>query len=229
MGISGIVVRYVVIGCALLLSACGGGGGGGDSGSGSANTPAPPPPTSGIGPAGGTVNGPNGTKVVIPAGRAGGQHSNRDRADRCQRDAAACRNSVVRYDIRLHAARHDVRGARHGDAAARSCCDSCGRGAADAQDQRAEPVAGNPERGVRHDDDERRSHELLRFRRRSAAEHAGARLEILQAPGRQLILFDPARSARSRRHPAWRPRCRRGRSRTSSTSGRGCSTSPSSI
>ncbi len=27
-----------------------------------------PPPTSGIGPAGGTVNGPNGTKVVIPPG-----------------------------------------------------------------------------------------------------------------------------------------------------------------
>jgi uncharacterized delta-60 repeat protein len=67
MGISGIVVRYVVIGCALLLSACGGGGGGDDGGSGTANTPAPPP-TSGIGPAGGTVNGPNGTKVVIPPG-----------------------------------------------------------------------------------------------------------------------------------------------------------------
>jgi uncharacterized delta-60 repeat protein len=68
MGISGIVVRYVVIGCALLLSACGGGGGGDDSGSGTANTPAPPPPASGIGPAGGTVDGPNGTKVVIPPG-----------------------------------------------------------------------------------------------------------------------------------------------------------------
>lgn len=67
MGISGIVVRYVVIGCALLLSACGGGGGGDDGGSGTANTPAPPP-ASGIGPAGGTVNGPNGTKVVIPPG-----------------------------------------------------------------------------------------------------------------------------------------------------------------
>src|SRR5687767_8793852 len=68
MGISGMVVRYVVIGCALLLSACGGGGGGDDGGSGTANTPAPPPPASGIGPAGGTVNGPNGTKVVIPPG-----------------------------------------------------------------------------------------------------------------------------------------------------------------
>ena len=67
MGISGIVVRYVVIGCALLLGACGGGGDGDDAGSGAANTPAPPP-TSGIGPAGGTVTGPNGTKVVIPAG-----------------------------------------------------------------------------------------------------------------------------------------------------------------
>ncbi|MGH8237526.1 MAG: Calx-beta domain-containing protein [Steroidobacteraceae bacterium] len=67
MGISGIVVRYVVIGCALLLSACGGGGDGGDDGSANAPPP-PPPPTSGIGPAGGTVNGPNGSKVVIPPG-----------------------------------------------------------------------------------------------------------------------------------------------------------------
>ena len=66
MGIQGIVVRYVVIGCALLLSACGGGGDG-DSGSSNAITP-PPPLASGIGPAGGTVNGPNGTKVVIPPG-----------------------------------------------------------------------------------------------------------------------------------------------------------------
>jgi uncharacterized delta-60 repeat protein len=65
MGIQGIVVRYVVIGCALLLSACGGGGDG-DDGGGNAN--APPPPISGIGPAGGTVNGPNGSKVVIPPG-----------------------------------------------------------------------------------------------------------------------------------------------------------------
>jgi uncharacterized delta-60 repeat protein len=64
MGISGIV-RYVVIGCALLLSACGGGGDGDSGGSGTTNAP---PPTSGIGPAGGTVNGPNGSKVVIPPG-----------------------------------------------------------------------------------------------------------------------------------------------------------------
>jgi uncharacterized delta-60 repeat protein len=68
MGIWGIVVRYVVIGCALFLSACGGGGGGDDGGSGTANTPAPPPPASEIGPDGGTVNGPNGTKVVVPPG-----------------------------------------------------------------------------------------------------------------------------------------------------------------
>ena len=67
MGIQGIVVRYVVIGCALLLSACGGGGDGDDGGSGTTNSP-PPPPQSGIGPAGGTINGPNGTKVVIPPG-----------------------------------------------------------------------------------------------------------------------------------------------------------------
>ena len=120
MGISGIVVRYVVIGCALLLSACGGGGDGGDSGSG-ANTPAPPPPTSGIGPAGGTVNGPNGSKVVIPPGALAAATPIAITQIACERDAAACRNSVVRYDIRLHAARHDVRGASHGDAAARSC------------------------------------------------------------------------------------------------------------
>lgn len=68
MGISGIVVRYIVIGCALFLSACGGGGGGDDGGSGTTNAPPPPPPQSGIGPAGGTVDGPNGTKVVIPPG-----------------------------------------------------------------------------------------------------------------------------------------------------------------
>ena len=80
--------RYVVIGCALLLSVWVAEAAGERAGSGSANTPAPPPPTNGIGPAGGTVNGPNGTKLGS-SWRAGGQHSNRDRADRCQRAAAA--------------------------------------------------------------------------------------------------------------------------------------------
>lgn len=45
---------------ALILVACSGGGGGGGS--------TPPPPATGIGPAGGTVSGPNGSSVVIPAG-----------------------------------------------------------------------------------------------------------------------------------------------------------------
>lgn len=50
----------------LALCGCGGGGGGG----GAAPLPPlpPPPPPSGIGPAGGTVNGPDGSSVVIPAG-----------------------------------------------------------------------------------------------------------------------------------------------------------------
>jgi hypothetical protein len=49
----------------LLLAACGGGDGGGSQ----QNPPAPNPPTPNtIGPAGGTVNGPNGSRVIIPAG-----------------------------------------------------------------------------------------------------------------------------------------------------------------
>jgi hypothetical protein len=50
---------------ACLLTACGGGGG--DTSSGSGNSGGTQPP-SGIGSAGGTVNGPNGAKVVVPAG-----------------------------------------------------------------------------------------------------------------------------------------------------------------
>ncbi|HET9447064.1 MAG TPA: Calx-beta domain-containing protein, partial [Steroidobacteraceae bacterium] len=46
----------------LSLTACGGGGGGGGGGN-----PGPAPP-SGIGSAGGTVNGPSGSRVVVPAG-----------------------------------------------------------------------------------------------------------------------------------------------------------------
>lgn len=58
------ITRCIVIGFALGLAACGGGGGGDDQ-SGSAGTqPAPP----GIGAAGGTVLGPNGSKVAIPSG-----------------------------------------------------------------------------------------------------------------------------------------------------------------
>jgi hypothetical protein len=50
---------------ACWLTACGGGGG--DTSSGSGNSGGTQPP-SGIGSAGGTVNGPNGAKVVVPAG-----------------------------------------------------------------------------------------------------------------------------------------------------------------
>src|SRR6185436_14144230 len=54
----------------LLLAVClltGCGGGGGDTSGGAGNSPGSQPP-SGIGSAGGTVNGPNGAKVVVPAG-----------------------------------------------------------------------------------------------------------------------------------------------------------------
>lgn len=55
----------------LLLAACGGGGGSDDS----APAPPPPPPPAGtlIGAGGGTVTGPSGTSVVIPAGATSAQ------------------------------------------------------------------------------------------------------------------------------------------------------------
>jgi uncharacterized delta-60 repeat protein len=58
------ITRCIVIGFALGLAACGGGD---DDESGAAGTqPVPTPP--GIGAAGGTVLGPNGSKVAIPSG-----------------------------------------------------------------------------------------------------------------------------------------------------------------
>src|SRR6187455_414378 len=54
----------VAITCTFLaLTACGGG-----SSEGGGSNPPPPPLTTGIGTAGGTVTGPDGAKVVIPAG-----------------------------------------------------------------------------------------------------------------------------------------------------------------
>lgn len=53
----------------LSLTACGGGGG--SDGGGNPGSPpggGTPPPSSGIGAAGGTVTGPNGSSVVVPAG-----------------------------------------------------------------------------------------------------------------------------------------------------------------
>jgi hypothetical protein len=63
----GIIVRYcIVIGFALGIAACGGGGGGADQGAAGSQPTQPVP--SGIGAAGGTVSGPNGSKVEIPRG-----------------------------------------------------------------------------------------------------------------------------------------------------------------
>ncbi len=56
------IFRLIVMGLALALSACGGGG---DDQNDAAGTQ---PPPSGIGAAGGTVTGPNGSKVEIPSG-----------------------------------------------------------------------------------------------------------------------------------------------------------------
>ena len=58
------ITRCIVIGFALCLAACGGGGGDDDP-AGTQPAPSPPP---GIGAAGGTVLGPNGSKVAIPSG-----------------------------------------------------------------------------------------------------------------------------------------------------------------
>ena len=66
MASPGIIVRCcVVIGFALGIAACGGGGGGDQGAAGSQPTQ---PVPSGIGAAGGTVLGPNGSKVEIPSG-----------------------------------------------------------------------------------------------------------------------------------------------------------------
>lgn len=63
MNITSRLVRFIAAGLLLALSACGGGD---DDASG--GTPPSPPAQTGIGAAGGTVSGPNGSKVVIPAG-----------------------------------------------------------------------------------------------------------------------------------------------------------------
>lgn len=63
---NGIRVFLLSLASAVLV-ACGGGGD--DAGSGAINVvQSPPPPAGGIGAAGGTVQGPSGAQVVIPAG-----------------------------------------------------------------------------------------------------------------------------------------------------------------
>lgn len=66
MNITSRLVRFSAACLLLALGACGGGGS--DDGGGGVVTPPPPPPQTGIGSAGGTVSGPNGSRVVIPAG-----------------------------------------------------------------------------------------------------------------------------------------------------------------
>lgn len=58
----GWIQRIAPLVLALILVACSGGGGGGGGGS------VPTPPVTSIGPAGGTVSGPNGSSVLIPPG-----------------------------------------------------------------------------------------------------------------------------------------------------------------
>jgi uncharacterized delta-60 repeat protein len=58
------IFRSSVIAFAFALSACGGGGGGDEQNPAGTQ----PPQSSGIGAAGGTVLGPNGSKVVVPGG-----------------------------------------------------------------------------------------------------------------------------------------------------------------
>lgn len=58
------IVRIIVMGFALALSACGGGGDDEDQGGAAGSQPT----QTGIGAAGGTVVGPNGSKVAIPSG-----------------------------------------------------------------------------------------------------------------------------------------------------------------
>ena len=65
MNIMSRILRVSLIGIVLALAACGGGGE-----TQPVPPPDPPPPPSGtvVGAAGGTVDGPNGSRVVIPAG-----------------------------------------------------------------------------------------------------------------------------------------------------------------
>ncbi len=65
MNVKSYMVRFAAAGLLLALGACGGGG---DGSGGGVTPPPPPPPQTGIGPAGGTVLGPNGAKVEIPPG-----------------------------------------------------------------------------------------------------------------------------------------------------------------
>ena len=64
MNFTSSIVRFTAACLALTLAACGGGGGSNDGGGGGGT----PPASTIVGPAGGTVNGPNGAKLVIPAG-----------------------------------------------------------------------------------------------------------------------------------------------------------------
>jgi uncharacterized delta-60 repeat protein len=67
-----MIARLISISCAIalavVLAGCGGGGSDGDTSSAPPPNTNTPPPSSGIGAAGGTVTGPSGAQVVVPAG-----------------------------------------------------------------------------------------------------------------------------------------------------------------
>lgn len=61
-----LITRFVPLAASFLLLGLGACGGGGNADEGGSTIP--PPPPAGVGPAGGTVTGPNGAKVVVPPG-----------------------------------------------------------------------------------------------------------------------------------------------------------------
>src|SRR5262245_13488410 len=67
-----MITRLIKLSAAIVLTvvlaACGGGGGSDGSSPPPSNNTPPPSQNSGIGAAGGTVTGPSGAQVVIPAG-----------------------------------------------------------------------------------------------------------------------------------------------------------------
>ncbi len=74
-----------------------------------------------IGAAGGTVIGPNGASVVIPPGALATEHHDHDRSrPRLAHQRCPAGLTRPRPDVRVHAARHDLRGAGDDDAAVRS-------------------------------------------------------------------------------------------------------------
>ena len=87
----------LICSAALALTACGGGGDGGNAA-----------PAGMVGAAGGTVSGPNGARVVIPAGALASRHRHRHLPG-AQPGGAARGQRQRRARVRLHPARPDLR------------------------------------------------------------------------------------------------------------------------